>query len=162
MKDIVNNCLYFEAESQQFQFYHLFSYYRVGAYLTVILDLLKAEEECQSFDERRLISGLIKGVGICDLFDNKDRARYFYYKAVRTFQAYRCFPYPIDQIIRTAPYINASKFYNHSMKNSENFDKFLNDIKTSIAIDNFYLTNRIFDFESVATLYFNDNMGSLQ
>lgn len=89
----------------------------------------------------------MKGVGICSLFnENNNKAKYFFKKAVRTYIAYQLFPYPIDQIVRTSPYIDPSSFI--KLEDNGNFEKFLEEIKPLILNDSFYIIN-MFDFNVI-------------
>jgi hypothetical protein len=135
----------------------LLYYYRIGQFLDKILETIKIELS-KNVDEiyfKNVITGLIKGSGIGNLFINDDgifqskNARNFCNKSRRVYKVYKCFPRPYAQIY-SARRISADKLF--KIKNDEVFENFVKRIK--VVVEKNY---DIYNYHSSSMQLFEDN-----
>lgn len=113
----------------------LLYYYRIGLFLNIILNTI--DQEISGIHPNNVVTGLIKGTGIANLFTIKNgdlgnkiaydckKARSFYIKSKRTYLVYKDFPKPLIQIF-CAKNVNATKLF--KIKNDELFENFVKEI----------------------------------
>jgi len=119
----------------------LLYYFQIGMYLDHILNILMRDDEISIINDKIITNALIKGSGISNLYQKPDgsynstSAYSFYERATRIFKIYSCFPFPIDQILRTGK-ISASRF--NKLGNKWLFDKLMEEISNSVKNDNYF------------------------
>src|SRR5688572_30123286 len=141
----------------------LLYYYRIGAFLVEIINLLP--NDISELYHNSIVTGLIKGTGIANLHKKSDgtygeseasKARYFYQKSMRVYEAYRHFPKSLAQIYFTNK-ISATKLY--KLGSNTIFTKFAKDIESKVINNNEYdyelddayelFKDRIFNFKAL-------------
>ena len=136
-EDLLCNCIKMEISRDKSNYSLLCLYYRIGFFLLDIFKKLKTTNPDR--DEKFLVTGIIKGCGIANLYRLSDgvyeestrkRSVKFYNTAIRTFKIYSCFPCPINQIARTASRVYVSNLI--EIGNSDNFELFLEQISEEI------------------------------
>ena len=136
-EDLLCNCIKMEISRDKSNYSLLCLYYRIGFFLLDIFKKLKTTNPDR--DEKFLVTGIIKGCGIANLYRLSDgvyeestrkRSVKFYNTAMRTFKIYSCFPCPINQIARTASRVYVSNLI--EIGNCESLELFLEQISEEI------------------------------
>jgi len=146
-ENLLQNCLTASKRVHISNVMSLFYYFQIGMYLDHILNILMKDDEISIINDKVITNGLIKGSGISNLYQKPDgsynltSAFSFYERATRIFKIYSCFPFPIDQILRTGNKISASRF--NKLGNKCLFDRLMIEISNSVMNDNYFLETMI-------------------
>jgi hypothetical protein len=114
----------------------LLYYYRIGQFLEKILEIISTENnEIFEIHPNNVVTGLIKGSGIANLFINEGgdfaskSARNFYVKSRRVYKVYKGFPSPLAQIY-CAGRVSADKLL--KINNEGIFENFVKNIDEEV------------------------------
>ena len=136
-EDLLCNFIKLEMNLDKRKFHYLYQYYRIGFFLFKILEIFKKANSYH--DEKLLISAIIKGCGIANLFcssvnysesTTRKRSTRLYNSAIRIYRTYACFPSPKFQIARTASKVYAKNFI--EIGNIDKFEEFILQINKAI------------------------------
>jgi hypothetical protein len=137
-EDLLLNCINLEFDLNKRNYSLLCQYYRIGYFLFEILKKFRSANIKSYHSEKSLITGIIKGCGIANLFCISNRkykhARKksvkFYNMALRIYRIYSHFPNPKYQIARTSGGVFVNNFLEIGSSNC--FDQFLIQISEEI------------------------------